>query len=167
MPIAFPGGGLFRCGGRRCGDGGFDGVLGGDGGMAGHVRGCRSVAGGAGGLAGWDVVGFTSGGVCGESGSAGLAAGKGAAGPGSGDFDGPPRPIILGPVLLEERKHMLRAVCGPEGKGTLVLLVEMVGGFKVHSRSKSTVRESHSTELPVHQPHRAVRSTASSVAHQV
>jgi hypothetical protein len=103
-------------GGDRGGDGGVDSVGGGVAGVTGHVGGSGGVTGGTGGGAGRTFIGGAGGGVGGNCGCSRRAARYLTTHPSTCCFNGFARSVVLRVLLLEEWKHVLGAVGGPERK---------------------------------------------------
>ena len=116
LPITFRGRSSFAVGGDRGGGGGLDSVSGGVTGVTGHVGGSGGVTGGTGGSARRTFIGGAGGGVGDNCGRARCAARYLTPHPGTRRFNGFARPVVLRVLLLEEWKHMLGAVGGPERK---------------------------------------------------
>jgi hypothetical protein len=108
--------GMFLCGRFSSGGYGFDCVVSGDPGVTGHVGSSGGVTGGTGDRSGRSVIGGSRGGVGGNGGGARCAALYLTTRPGTRGFNGFARSVILRVLLLEEWKHMLGAVGGPERK---------------------------------------------------
>jgi hypothetical protein len=112
----------FRCrsssgvGGDRGSGGGLDSVGGGVPGVTGHVGGSGGVTGGTGDGTGRTFIGGAGGGVGGNCGGARCAARYLTTRPSTRCSNGFARSVVLRVLLLEEWKHMLGAVGGPERK---------------------------------------------------
>jgi hypothetical protein len=116
LPITFRDRSSSGIGGDRGGGGGLDSAGGGVTGVTGHVGGSGGVTGGTGGGARRTFIGVAGGGVGGNGGGARCAARYLTTHPGTRCFNGFARSVVLRVLLLEEWKHMLGTVGGPERK---------------------------------------------------
>src|SRR5437879_1457501 len=96
--------------------GGFGSVSSSMAGVTCHVGCSGSMTSCSGGRSGRNVLGIAGGGVGGNCGGARRPARDLSTQPSARCFNGSARPVVLRMLLLEERKHMLSAVGGPERK---------------------------------------------------